>query len=90
LAVEGFFLLAGLPIALDWSELDAGPTRAATAAGFLMLAGNLGGVVLVLLVQVLIGQPYLALAAMAAIAVPGIFLAARLPGRAPTPQEAAA
>ena len=85
LAVEGFFLLAGLPIALDWSELDAGPTRAATAAGFLMLAGNLGGVVLVLLVQVLIGQPYLALAAMAAVAVPGIFLAARLPGRAPSP-----
>jgi predicted MFS family arabinose efflux permease len=85
LAVEGFFLLAGLPIALDWSELDAGPTRAATSAGFLMLAGNLGGVVLVLLVQVLIGQPYLALAAMAAVAVPGIFLAARLPGRVPSP-----
>jgi predicted MFS family arabinose efflux permease len=31
LAVVGFFLLAGLPIALDWSELEAGPERAATA-----------------------------------------------------------
>ncbi len=90
LAVEGFVLLAGLPIALDWSELDAGATRAGTAAGFLMLAGNLGGVVLVLLVQALIGNPYLALAAMSAIAVPGIFLAMRLPARARLPQEVAA
>jgi predicted MFS family arabinose efflux permease len=83
LAVEGFFLLAGLPIALDWSEVDAGPTRAATAAGFLMLAGNLGGVVLVLVVQALIDQPYLALAAMGAVALPGIYLAARLPRHVP-------
>jgi hypothetical protein len=51
-----------------------------------MLAGNLGGVVLVLLVQVLIGQPYLALAAMAAVAVPGIYLAMRLPGRVSSPE----
>ncbi len=90
LAVEGFFLLAGLPIALDWSELDAGPQRAATAAGFLMLAGNLGGVVLVVLVQLLIGEPYLALAAMAAVAVPGIYLATRLPGQAARPPAEAA
>ncbi|WP_117208599.1 MFS transporter [Allorhizocola rhizosphaerae] len=89
LAVEGFVLLAGLPIALDWSELDAGPTRAGTAAGFLMLVGNLGGVVLVLLVQVLLGNPYLALAAMSAVAVPGIVLAARLPARAPSAKEVA-
>ena len=84
LAIEGFVLLAGLPVALDWSELDAGPTRASTATGFLLLAGNLGGVVYVLVVQVLIGNPYLALAAMSALAVPGILLAARLPRHAPS------
>ena len=66
LAVVGFFLLAGLPIALDWSELEAGPERAATATGFLLLAGNLGGAVLVLVVQVVVGNPYLALGAFAA------------------------
>jgi len=82
LAVEGFFLLAGLPVALDWSELDAGPAKAGTATGFLLLAGNLGGVVLVLVVQVLIGNPYLALVAMAALAVPGVIVASRLPDHA--------
>jgi predicted MFS family arabinose efflux permease len=84
LAVEGFVLLAGLPIALDWSELEAGPDRAGTSTGFLLLAGNLGGVVLVLVVQGLIGNPYLALVAMSALAVPGVVVAARLP----TPSEA--
>jgi predicted MFS family arabinose efflux permease len=82
LAVEGFVLLAGLPVALDWSELESGPERAGTATGFLLLAGNLGGVVLVLVVQAVIGNPYLALTAMSALAVPGILLAARLPRQA--------
>ena len=82
LAVEGFVLLAGLPVALDWSELDAGPARAGTATGFLLLAGNLGGVVLVLLVQATIDNPYLALIAMSAVAAPGVFVAARLPRHA--------
>jgi len=82
LAIEGFVLLAGLPVALDWSELDSGPERAGTTTGFLLLAGNLGGVVLVLLVQGLIGNPYLALAAMSLVAVPGVLLATRLPGHA--------
>ena len=82
LAIEGFVLLAGLPVALDWSELDSGPERAGTTTGFLLLAGNLGGVVLVLVVQGLIGNPYLALVAMSAIAVPGVLLAARLPATA--------
>lgn len=81
LAVAGFFLLAGLPVALDWSELESGPARAGVATGLLLLAGNLGGVVVVLVVQALMGSPYLALAAMSAVAVPGIVLAARLPAR---------
>jgi MFS family permease len=79
LAVVGFVLLAGLPVALDWSELESGPGRAATATGFLLLAGNLGGVVLVLVVQLAIGDPYAGLAVLALIAVPGLLLASRLP-----------
>jgi predicted MFS family arabinose efflux permease len=82
LAVVGFFLLAGLPIALDWSELEAGPDRAATATGFLLLAGNLGGAVLVLAVQAVVGNPYLALGAFAVLAVPGVLVASRLPDHA--------
>lgn len=81
LVIEGFVLLAGLPVSLDWSELHAGPERAGTAAGFLLLAGNLGGTVFVLVIQALIGSPYLALAAMSVIALPGLALAARLPAR---------
>jgi MFS family permease len=82
LAVVGFFLLAGLPIALDWSELEAGPERAATATGFLLLAGNLGGAVLVLAVQAVVGNPYLALGAFAVLALPGVLVASRLPDHA--------
>ncbi len=82
LAVVGFFLLAGMPITLDWSELEAGPERAATATGVLLLAGNLGGALLVLAVQVVVGNPYLALAAFAVLAVPGVVVASRLPAHA--------
>ena len=82
LAVEGFVLLAGLPVVLDWSELDAGPERAATATGVLLLAGNLGGVVLVLLVQIVIGNAYLALGMMALLGLPGAVVALRLPRHA--------
>ena len=87
LALEGFVLLAGLPVALEWSELESGPGRDGTATGFLLLAGNLGGVVFVLAVQGLLGNPYLALAAMSALALPGVFLAACLPARAPSALE---
>jgi hypothetical protein len=85
LAVEGFVLLACLPVALEWSEVHAGPARAGTATGALLLAGNLGGVVLVLLVQAVVGSPYAALLLMAAMALPGIAIALRLPDAAPAP-----
>lgn len=81
LAVEGFVLMAGLPVALDWSELHVGPQKAGTATGFLLLAGNLGGVVLVLIVQALIDNPYLALVSLAVVAAPGLLLVAGLPAR---------
>jgi len=79
--VAGFFLLAGLPIVLDWSELHAGPERAGSAAGFLLLAGNLGGVVLSLIVQAVIGSPYLSLGVLALAGLAGLALTARLPAR---------
>jgi predicted MFS family arabinose efflux permease len=82
LALEGFVLLAGLPVALDWSEVHVGPDRAATATGVLLLAGNVGATVLVLVVQAVIGNPYLALVALSVVALPGLALAARLPDHA--------
>jgi predicted MFS family arabinose efflux permease len=80
LFLAGFFLLAGLPVVLDWSELHTGPERAGAAAGFLLLAGNLGGVILVLIVQIVIGNPYLSLAALVVACLAGLGLATRLPG----------
>jgi predicted MFS family arabinose efflux permease len=79
LVAAGFFLLAGLPVVLDWSELYAGPERAGGAAGFLLLSGNLGGVILVLIVQAVIGNPYLSLGALSAVCLGGLALAVRLP-----------
>jgi predicted MFS family arabinose efflux permease len=81
LFAAGFFLLAGLPVVLDWSELHAGPERAGGAAGFLLLSGNLGGVVLVLIIQAAIGNPYLSLGALSVACLAGLALAVRLPAR---------
>jgi len=81
LFVEGFVLLAALPVVLDWSELHTGPERAGAAVGFLLLAGNLGGVVLVLIVQGVIGNPYLSLGALSVAGLAGLVLSARLPAR---------
>jgi MFS family permease len=82
LFVEGFVLLASLPVVLDWSEIHAGPERQGAAVGFLMMAGNLGGLVLVLLTQAVIGNAYLALGLLAAVGLAGIPVALRLPARA--------
>jgi predicted MFS family arabinose efflux permease len=87
LFVAGFFLLAGLPVVLDWSELHAGPERAGGAAGFLLLAGNLGGVVLALIVQAVVGNPYLSLGVLVLAGLAGLVLATRLPARGAATQE---
>jgi predicted MFS family arabinose efflux permease len=79
LAVEGLVLLAALPVTLDWSELHSGPERAGAAVGFLLLAGNLGGAVLLLIVQAVIGSPYASLGVLAAAAAAGLALSTRLP-----------
>ena len=81
LFVAGFFLLAGLPVVLDWSELHAGPQRAGGAAGFLLLAGNLGGVVLVLVIQAVLGNPYLSLGALSVACLAALALASTLPAQ---------
>jgi MFS family permease len=81
LFAQGFLLLASLPVVLDWSDVHAGPERQGAAVGFLMMSGNLGGLLLVLLIQALIGNPYLALGALAVVAVAGLPVVVRLPGR---------
>ena len=81
LFLDGFVLLASLPVVLDWSEVHAGPERQGAAVGFLMMAGNLGGLVLVLATQVVIGNPYMALGLLAVVAVAGVPVALRLPAR---------
>ena len=81
LFVDGVVLLASLPVVLDWSEIHAGPERQGAAVGFLMMAGNLGGLVLVLIVQPVIANAYVALGILAIAALAGIPAALRLPAR---------
>jgi hypothetical protein len=81
LFIEGYVLLAALPVVLDWSELHTGPERAGAGVGFLLLAGNLGAIVLLLVVQAVIGNPYASLGVLVAAALGGLVLAARLPSR---------
>jgi hypothetical protein len=81
LFADGFVLLASLPVVLDWSEIHAGPERQGSAVGFLLLAGNLGGLVLVLADQVVIGNAYLALGLLSLAALVAVPLAIRLPAK---------
>jgi predicted MFS family arabinose efflux permease len=82
LFATGFLLMACLPVVLDWSAVHAGSEREGAAAGFLLMSGNLGGVVLVLVIQAVMGNAYLPLAALSVIGVLGLPLAFGLPGRA--------
>jgi MFS family permease len=81
LFAQGFLLLASLPVVLDWSDVHAGPERQGAAVGFLLMAGNLGGLLLVLVVQALIGNAYVALGVLAVVAVAGLPVVLRLPVR---------
>jgi MFS family permease len=80
LFATGFAIMACLPVVLDWSAIHAGMAREGAAAGFLLMAGNLGGVVLVLVIQVVMGNAYAAFAALAVIGLLGVPLALGLPG----------
>ncbi|HET9782494.1 MAG TPA: MFS transporter [Candidatus Dormibacteraeota bacterium] len=77
----GFFLLAALPVVLDWSGVHAGAERQGAAVGFLMMAGNLGGLILVLILQPVIDNPYLSLGILSVIALLGLPIVMRLPAR---------
>ena len=79
LGAQGLLLMASLPIVLDWAEVHGAGHRQGEAVGFLMLAGNLGGVVLVLVVQLVLGSAYLALAVLGVAALAGLPVALALP-----------
>jgi len=89
----GAVLLPALPVILTAAEKLAG-AAAGTAGAIVWMAGNLGGLLVALLVQILVHHPLTAFLAMGAVSLLGLPLAARLtatggePGR--TPAAAAA
>jgi predicted MFS family arabinose efflux permease len=86
LAAMGFVLLPALPIILTAAERLSGPAQAATAGAIVWLAGNLGGLVVALVVQALVHHPTAAFLAMAALSLPALWLAERFrPPAVPTP-----
>ena len=80
-SLAGFFLLSTLPVVLEWAEQHAGVSRQGSAVGFLMLLGNAGGLVLVLVLQSLIGEPYKPLLVLGVATLIGLPLALGLPAR---------
>jgi predicted MFS family arabinose efflux permease len=81
LFATGFVIMACLPVVLDWSAVHAGAAREGSAAGFLLMSGNLGGVVLVVVIQAVMGNAYVPFAALAVIGLLGLPLALGLPRR---------
>ncbi len=73
----GVILLPALPVILTAAEQLAG-AAAGTAGAIVWMAGNLGGLAIALLVQVLVHHPLAAFMAMAAVSLLGLPLAARL------------
>ena len=73
----GVVLLPALPVILTAAEQLAGGA-AGTAGAIVWMAGNLGGLVVALLVQILVHHPLVAFGAMAAVSLVGLPLAARL------------
>jgi predicted MFS family arabinose efflux permease len=77
LAIMGVFLLPALPVILTTTERLAG-AAAGTAGAIVWMAGNLGGLVVALLVQILVHHPLAAFLAMGAVSLLGLPLVARL------------
>ena len=84
IAVMGFVLLPALPVILTAAERLAGPA-AGTAGAIVWMAGNLGGLVVALIVQVLVHDPLAAFLSMAAVSLLGVPFASRFPLFAPSP-----
>jgi predicted MFS family arabinose efflux permease len=77
LLVMGVFLLPALPVLLTAAEQLAG-AAAGTAGAIVWMAGNLGGLVVALLVQVLVHEPLAAFLAMGAVFASAAPLARRM------------
>jgi predicted MFS family arabinose efflux permease len=77
LVVMGVFLLPALPVILTLAERLAGPA-AGTAGAIVWLAGNLGGLVVALIVQALVHEPLAAFLALAVVIAAGLPLAGRM------------
>jgi hypothetical protein len=77
LVAMGAVLLPALPVILTSAERLAG-AAAGTAGAIIWMAGNLGGLVVALVVQILVHHPLPAFLAMAGISLLGLPLAARL------------
>ncbi len=77
IAIMGVFLLPALPVILTATERLTGPA-AGTAGAIVWMAGNLGGLVVALVVQALVHEPLAAFLAMAAVSLLGLPLAARV------------
>lgn len=77
LVVMGLALLPALPVVLTGAERLAG-SAAGTAGAIVWMAGNLGGLVVALIVQVLVHHPLSAFLAMAVVSLLGLPLAARV------------
>jgi predicted MFS family arabinose efflux permease len=78
IAVMGLVMLPALPVILTAAE-RLGGSAAGTAGAIIWMAGNLGGLVVALVVQVLVDEPLAAFLAMAAISLLGVPLAGRFP-----------
>jgi predicted MFS family arabinose efflux permease len=81
LVVIGLVLLPALPIVMTAAERISGPL-AGTAGAIVWMAGNLGGLVVALVVQALVHHPFPAFAALAVVALFGFPLVLRLPAAA--------
>jgi len=89
LVAMGLILLPALPVILTAAEQLAG-AAAGTAGAIVWMAGNLGGLLVALLVQVLVHEPLAAFLAMGAVALLGLPLAARLASPATVRRQAVA
>jgi predicted MFS family arabinose efflux permease len=77
LVLMGIFLLPALPVILTLAERLAGPA-AGTAGAIVWLAGNLGGLIVALIVQALVHDPTGAFIALAVVILAGLPLAGRM------------
>ena len=77
LVAVGLLLLPALPILLTAAEQLAGPA-AGTAGAIVWMAGNLGGLVVALIVQILLHHPLAAFVAMGAVSLLAAPLATRI------------